>query len=424
MLVILFEMAFLIVGCIQNRTVELKKDVKEGRESKHLSHIDSAYPEIKDTIRLSQIADSLFYVPLQSTDPYKMDGVKKLQLADSFIFIQTPGSDLFMFTMKGKFIRKINDGLTTCFGFDVLEKEQLIFVMSNKKIAIYDYEGRIKKQIRIKQDWEGIGYCIAGIDSSSVAISLWNNGIRTARLMILNTDGKIVKEFPNPETFQSPHLSVRNASAFQRSLFHYQDGIRYHPYYCDTLFALTDTLLKPVFIEKKIFKVPLEHRLEYVGDEETFTSYCVKQQAYATRFFESDRYIFIDYRLGYLEPILPNYLLYDKSTDSLFNYKQELVFKNKSLHFGLYNDYDGGLPFSPAFMSGEYFIQSFSAYYFKEAYTKGRNLDNGHGTEHYEIKSNYPARKERKKPLDDLVKRLNPEDNPVLMIVKLKSLSK
>ncbi|WP_106828464.1 6-bladed beta-propeller [Parabacteroides pacaensis] len=252
--VILFQLGFLIVGCTRNRAVELNQDVEEGKKNEHLIRIDSFYSKIKDTIRLSQITDSLFYVPLQSTDPYKMDGVKKLQLADSFIFIQTPGSDLFMFTMKGKFIRKINDGLTTCFGFDVLEKDHLIFVMSNKKIVIYDYEGKIKKQIRINGDWGGIGYCIAGIDSSSVAISLWNNGIRTARLIILNTDGKIVKEFPNPETFQSPHLSVRNASAFQRSLFHYQDGIRYHPYYCDTLFTLTDNLLKPVFIEKNFLK--------------------------------------------------------------------------------------------------------------------------------------------------------------------------
>jgi hypothetical protein len=185
--------------------------------------------------------------------------------------------------MMGEFLQKITG---ECWGFDVLASERLIYVAYKKNIQ--------------------------AIDTSKIALSIWNNGIESNRLVIIKTDGRIVKAFPNHEKFQSGRSPLVSASRFHRSLFRYNDKIRYHPYYSDSLFSLVNEQLCPIFIENKIFKAPLQYRLEYLGDNEEFKEYCLKNNAYATRFFETSRFLLVTYNLGHIFQILLNYLLYDK----------------------------------------------------------------------------------------------------------------
>jgi hypothetical protein len=329
-----------------------------------------------------------------------------------------------MFDRRGHFVRRITE---ECWGFDVYEPDKLILVAYRKSIKVYNFDGEIiHKKIPLNTETEGIGNFIAAIDSSLIALSIWNHGHESDRLVIIRTDGSIVNTFPNYEKFQSQNPPLVNASRFHRTLFRYQDQIRFHPYYSDTLFTLSNGRLTPVFIEQKLSKVSLERRLEYLGDIDTFERYCQENEAYATRFFESSRFMMVIYNMAQIDQTLPNYLLYDKQTSTLFNYKQQLNFDTGSLHYGIFNDLDGGLPFNPTNISGDFLIESYSAANFIRDYTVGRNLKscNPDGSictiQHYDIKSNRFSDNNRQTVIKHIAYRLKTDDNPVLIIAQLK----
>jgi hypothetical protein len=320
-------------------------------------------------------------------------------------------------------LQKITD---ECRGFDVLESEQLIYVAYDKSIRVYDFRASVRNRISLSDEMSGIGNFIVAIDTGKIALSIWNNGVKSNRLLIIKTDGSIAKTFSQHEKFQSGRSPIVSASRFHRSLFRYNDEIRYHPYYSDTLFSLVNGRLDPVFIENKIFKVPLQHRLEYLGDNKEFEKYCLKNKAYATRFFETSRFMLIAYNLGHIFQTLPNYLLYDKQTLELYDYQQYLIFKNGRYHFGFFNDYDGGLPFNPQYSSGEYLIEAYNAKNFVNDYTRGRDLKecDKNGTvckiQHYDIRSDRYSSIQKKETVEQISKQITADSNPVLIVVKTK----
>jgi hypothetical protein len=385
--------------------------------------LENNYPAIDDTIYISRFVDSLFYIPLGATNGDKIGDVQKVMITDSYIFVHNMMAGLYMFTREGVFLRKITG---ECWGFDVLESAERIYVAYLDYIRTYDFLGNITNaRIPLSDEIYSIGNFIAAIDTGKIALSVWNQGVESNRLVIIKTDGSIVKAFPNHEKFQGKRLPRVGASRFHRSLFRCHNEIRYHPYYSDTLFSLSGEQLKPVFVENKLFKVPQAYRLEYLGDDQEFKTYCSENSAYATRFFETSRFMLVIYNLGHIIMTLPNYLLYDKQTTELYNYRQQLIFRNGRYHFGFFNDYDGGLPFNPTFSSGEYLIEAYNAGRFVREYTGGRDLDCDNDStvctvQHYDIRSDYYSSPSQKEILEQLSKRMTADDNPVLIVAKLK----
>ena len=215
------------------------------------------------------------------------------------------------------------------------------------------------------------------------------------------------------------------ARQFQRTVSRHHNNIFYHPYYSDTLFSLSENRLEPVFIERKIFKTPLENRMEYLGDEKAFFNYFRENEAYTTRIFYSTRYYLVIYNLGMITETLPNYLLYDKVSKQTYNYKQILRFDTGSLHFGFYNDYDGGLPFNPAHLSNELLIETHDPLRFKRFYLNGRDIQscNVNGVcviRHHEVKSGQCDHPERKMTLEHFINQINEDSNPVLIVARIK----
>ena len=384
--------------------------------------------EIIDTIRISQFSDSLFYILLERTEQCKISNIEKVLMTDSLIFVLDINESLFSFDRTGKFLRKIS---SDCWGFDILEDSKLMFIAKRRKIDIYDFSGeRVHQSVRLGPELEGIGNFFAAIDSNTVAISIWNQGIEDNRLVIMSTDGNTLESFPNPEKFNSTSSPLISMAArhFNQTVSRFNNKVYYHPYYSDTLFLLSENKLEPIFIEKKIPKVPLEHRLEYTGNEKVFGDYCINNEKYTTRIFNSKRFYLVIYNLGQISMTLPNYLLYDKITETTYNYKQNLNFITGILHYGFYNDYDGGLAFNPSFFLDEFLIEAHNPLNFKNYYLNGRYIQdcdkNGIcTTNHYQIKSDYCEHPERKTILENFIRLIREDSNPVLIIARLKGIN-
>jgi hypothetical protein len=113
-------------------------------------------------------------------------------------------------------------------------------------------------------------------------------------------------------------------------------------------------------------------------------------------FHETKNQLLVSYKHGMeKDKALLHYAYYDKNTKKLLYFSS-----NK----GIPNDYDGGLEFWPMFQTGNLLYAFYDASLFKEH------------------KKKIPAKgsKEAVQSFDTLCKQVETEDNPILVIVKLK----
>jgi hypothetical protein len=121
---------------------------------------------------------------------------------------------------------------------------------------------------------------------------------------------------------------------------------------------------------------------------------------------ESDKYLWI----GEFKRPKNNVIIVDKkSGESIFIEVQE---KDENILPGLINDIDGGVNFEPK----EYFKENDNEYLV--GWTDAYQLKAYSSSESF--KNSVPELPEKKKELKKLTNNLNENDNPVLMLVKLK----
>lgn len=381
------------------------------------------YPESTDTLKLSQIADTVFYVNI----PYK-GGIEQVQYIDSLIFVQS-GDNILVFNQSNELLYKVPMASTSC--FDLRREVSKFYVYDSFKaneIKEYDFKGNLLRSIRLKTDEKGFyGASFLAVNDSLFAISRLNEGSNENELFFVNGRGKRVGYKRNAEPFVRGSNARTLNEIWPRTLFRTSEGLRYHRCYRDTLFAIEqDMALTPVVIEQKISKVPIEKRLECVGgDEMEYLNYCAENNKYAVRTFDNSRYYIAEYLLGKSSDELPNYMVYDKLTGKLNRVIIDLEhgYDIGQFHFGIFNDYDGGLAFTPMYQSGDYLImlnagraQGWGKDFPKTLYTDGKQIKG----KQYSCKSNVYRTINDKKRADDFFNNLNEKENTMLMIVKLK----
>lgn len=424
----------LIVSCLLfascHRSAKVKLvDLSEGETSFRLDSrilLSVDYPESKDTIRLSHIADTVFYVSLESDN---LKDILQIQYFDSMILVND-FNFIHLFDLLGKHLSKVP---VKSGSFDVLPDLSRFYTYSflSKEICSYDFMGNKIWQTKLKNDESGYyGYSFLAINDSLFVISNTNVGYNPDELLFVNQKGQVIHRIANSNRFSPPVNINSYKRGWRRSLFRACDGLRYHSFYSDTLFSVVNTNITPVVVETKIAKVPLEHRLEYTGEQiSEFAKYCMRENKYATRFLDTSRYLIVDYQFGSLQSSLSNYLIFDKETGLLSRTYNNL---NKGieagfLHFGISNDYDGGLAFEPMFQSGEYLImvnagdsQGALKNKPKQLYWEGRTI----AEEHCECRSNSCLNPVYKAKTDQFFKEKVNDKDMLLMVVKLKSNSK
>lgn len=418
----LFIFFFLLL--IQVSCQSKKEDTKNISE-----HIDSVvilrpdYPESADTLKLSQIADTIFYVNL----PYK-GRIEQIQYLDSMIFVQ--GMDyIFVFNQSIELLYKVSIHSCSCFDLRPEESKFYIYdIFKSNEIKEYNFNGNELRNIRLKTNEKGFyGATFLAVNDSLFAISRLNDGSNENELFFVNGKGRRIGYVKNMEPYVPAGDALTHNEIWPRTLFRTSEGIRYHRCYRDTLFAIEQNMtLRPVLVEQKISKVPIEKRIECVGGDMTeYLDYCYLNNKYAVRIYESSRYYIAEYLEGRSSSNLPNYLVYDKRTGKLSRVENDFSrgFETHQLHFGIFNDYDGALAFTPLYQSGDYLImvnggeaQGRGSNFPKALYKRGKKIEN----EQYPCRSDVYRNIEDKKRADAFFNNLNEENDTMLMIVKLK----
>ena len=377
-----------------------------------------------EKLQLSDYIDDVQYIPLDNA-PALFRRIFQVDFYKDLIAVRDVDRCV-LYDSEGRFISKIGDigkgPGEYLFSSNLKMARDSIFLTDNKFIQIYDLNGSFVRKFE------------PDINSDETLINSWSfindtlllgqipnrNGREENKAVVFNDKGKTIKLFPNWIFLNRDQILYstreRHANIYQLDgKTHFKEIIN------DTLFVLNENLtLDPLYY------FHLGKYGEPVKNRELFeTKVSTDNYIHVINVYESGSYIFIDCDFGIYSPVKRNAPVgegvfrseyYTYSVLGVFDKKKkELVFAepyptdNHFLNKGLYNDFDGGLKFYPQEMINDSTLAMWiDAYIIKNHVVSEA------------FKTSRPKYPEKKKELAELAANLDANDNPVLMLVKLK----
>ena len=383
----IFLLIILFAGCVQPE----KKDILE---------ISPEY-FVDQEITLSDIADDIEYIPLSSETFFPF--ILSPQLTDSLIiFNGGQKKGILEYSRDGSFIREIGSNgrgpgeYKYGHNISIDDKNQKIYIIDQGKFLVYDFKGNLirEKTTSAYNDFSKILYqdnklyLFATLSDNEYFNSPDYWVILDTLENKLSSKKNTTTGFPDSKSAQ---ITTSNLA------YKFDNKIFYWNHYNDTVFELQGTSYKAAYLFKHD-----EYRLtpEITGNRENFGQ---NNHYIIYHLFESQHYIFIHYR----QNRKTQFCIYNKHEDKFINCTSQ---QNQKV--GLINDIDGGMPFPleeiVKLENGEFLISSINAFELKEYVASD------------DFKSSTPKYPEKKKQLEQLANSLDENDNPVLILVKLK----
>jgi hypothetical protein len=350
---------------------------------------------IGNKMDLSEIADDIFYVPLDNRYPISL--IYKIFFTKEAIYLNTRDVGILKFTLDGKLVTKIGSigrgpsEYTNYLNFAVDVNKETVYVKDrHNRIQEYSGNGAFLKTLNIN-DYGGTIELISIFNSKLFVFNSLPYGNAKYNWIILDTLGSLIKTKVRPDPIFDGNYSGRSETYFA------SENLCYWNTYNDTVYAISPELTERAsfLIDNGKFRIPRGYF------KPTDNSY---PHLFIRSIFETEQYFVI------------KYLIVDKEMVALVNKKNQSTyvweFGNYFTKGGIINNIDGGTDFIPSYCftkdGSEYFIGTIEAFKIKTHISS----DTFHNS-----KPKYP---EKKKELEKLANSLKETDNPVLMIVRLK----
>ena len=397
-------------------------------------------------IFISEFVSELEYIPLETSENCLIAGVRSILVTPTHIFAQIhlsvggsvilPGATrCYAFDRNGRFlceIGRVGQGpgeYQSILGLFIDEKSQLLYIETHRTLLEYSYDGVFRRSIRKPQNKNEfpIREVMFVRDNLFIGHSPNYRGNEPYNFVLFNDSGRIIKTFDNHIKFEQTNDGF---STTDQSMppFRVSEYIYVKEYSNDTLYCLNEqNELIPQFVydlgkytyskEKRVRVRSLNGMRVAMKDVLTVPA----GPYYMNRISES---IFFSIS-GELDTNIPTPKgktvrrpngmeeqmrqtpvgIYD-----IVNKKTRLLETDPiSRRVGLINDIDGGMSFWPKYYSSaNELIDFYQVYDMKEILTE--QYFAGH-----EIKNSQAHQK-----LRELLKNLDWEDNPVIVITKLK----
>jgi hypothetical protein len=354
---------------------------------------------VKSEIKISEIGESVQYIPLEFTPP--LNFIIELQIVDDNIFLVSGGGNkgaIYKYDIKGNFLCSVGKTgrgpgeYRYGFMFTVDRKNEKVFVLDKPKILTYSFSGEFLSDFLLPEtepNFDAIRY----FNNKLFLFENIKYGKAKYNWIVLDTSGKI-------ESFKKNSLpQFKSINAFMdKTVSEFNGRINYWNKFNDTIFSVDSEgyIAKYIFDQGDFRVTP-----EVVDNEKYFFGNCFRP----LNIIETEKYLIIKYFMSGREV----YSVLNKE-DNFFKSIEYDSSEVKSK--GFINDIDGGLSLNPFgyFTEGksEYIVSWFFPYELND------HLSND------AFKNSTPKYLEKKKELEKLANSLNENDNPVLMLVKLK----
>jgi hypothetical protein len=373
-----------------------------------------AHLENIQQINLSEIANEIRYVSLETRDDIFVSDISNFYVSDKHIIAKDKES-LILFDRAGKFISKFGSkgrgpGEYQFISNLFIENEEMIFFNSGNDLFEFDTDGNfIKKYANILivdekypiQNWRMINdsLLIGNVDNMTGKIEY--------KALIINKNGEIIRAFKNYDLLQS--TGSRVYGGYSR-IFEFGNTIYFKELFNDTLFVLdSEYKLIPKFVfNLRDYGVPNSARVKFppvTNNYLTISDIALTESLMVIR-------LRLGNNLASTGPLSGNstnaVCIFNKDTGELTFCKpsdeEEAIFP-----LGINNDLDGGPRFNPDKMVNDsIMLMSISAKQLRD-YVASQ-----------EFRMNKAKYMEWKQYLIELASGLTDYDNPVLMFVRFK----
>ena len=375
----------------------------------------------------SDYFSSIELIPLETKKECLLDvfPYHRIVLNDNFIFMWGK-SRLFTFDRSGSFLNQIGERgqgpgeyqYPTNYFFN--PDKPAICVEDYQKIIEYDFNGNFissfKKLMMGNFPLSNFSYAGDGLFITTVRY----DGENRYKYCLVNQNGDTVKCFPN-------HIFYNQVEKFSltydRSLppIRVDDRLYLQDYINDTLYVLANSDLQPTYVfgfgEYSLPKERLETRQSSIKYHNTFSFGVASGSLVGTSKFFFYHIVVPDLfprpkTKPEYNPILNEYMSGGRMVYGIYDIEQKTnILLDTDQHFqkGIINDLNGGLPFIPRYYAGNGLVADvWSAMDMKDILTEKYFASQ-------EIKDT-KAHQE----LKELLKNLKDDDNPVVVIAKLK----
>ena len=350
---------------------------------------------INREITLSEISTSLTYVPLDNTVLFKH--INKMLITSEFIFISGYPIGLVRYDINGTFrnqIGKVGNGPGEYrYGnkFSVDTQNSLIYILDMDEILVYDFDGKFIRSIQL----EGINTRLDDIVYANSMLFISEGismGFGEFDWLVLDVSGKIISKKYN----RIPQFTSRWGG--HGRMFKFKRDVYYFNSYNDTIFKISDATFNPAYLfSNGDFRRP-RHDTENLFNYYDPLTFCM-----------SEKYLFQWY---YFNKSFHTGI-YDKKKGELYSVNNLKDSENGGWHSpGIINDIDGGWPFPPLISFLKDDSEFLSGWIFAHEFTSSTNSKWYHNPN--------SGLTEKKKILKELVMKVDENDNPIIMIVKLK----
>jgi hypothetical protein len=347
-------------------------------------------------IQLSEYAEDVQYIPLSFEIPIK--SIRAIDFCDNFIFIGTGTEGMLVYNNDGSLYKKIgNKGrgpgeYYSVNSFSIDPKNKLVYLLDagpSAKIMVYTFNGVFKYEFS-NAHLNGVFQKIVFQNERLYLFEIVIAGSATYDWVEIDLHGEVISKKIN----SIPKFSTM-ATLMINPIYLFNGGIGYWNQYNDTIFCIKNSKNSA-----RLFFAKGEHRLPFDNNIDLSNFFL------PINIVESNNYIWIvEFNRPKNEVIIIDK---NKGSSKLVN-----SIKNKDTVLpGIFNDLDGGGNFEPRSYNNsdgdEYLVGWVEAYQLKanvasETFNK--------------TTAKYP---EKKKELKKLANGLTENDNPVLMLVKLK----
>jgi len=253
----------------------------------------------KREVPLSEIAESVEYIPLENNKESMLGSIMDVQLTSDYIFVKHNGSRLLtLFDRNGKFIRHIGKegrgpkeyGLMRIFSLD--EKNKLIYIHTNwtRKILVYNFDGEYVNTIKL--DGFDRVQMVWAHDSVLVSFSEPSMGTESFVFMETNFNGDTLQTTPNHLFWEKKGENSFMVSYWGRNNFYLANNkLHMKGWYNDTVYSYNDEnkIVPKFLVDLKEHKIP-----DDLIPEKTIEKPLPKE-CYWTGLNESANYIFVRY---------------------------------------------------------------------------------------------------------------------------------
>ncbi len=354
-----------------------------------------------DQFTFSDIADDISYVPLDDTLTIGL--IYSIKITPNSIYISTQNLGILLFDKEGNFIRIIAGKgrgpgeLTSGVHFAVDEKNENVYALEDDKVKVYSREGSFINNFSTKEYFVGRANDIEKLGPYLFFPDYGTYGEFKNKWVILDTLGNFITVKEN--SIHSQGFMVPG------NIYKFQDKLFYSNCLDDTIFSISSDLkVQAAYLfAKGNFRWPKDFVSTIESIYNTFR---------CGSMFETKHFIFIEYGYRNISAILK----IDKRTKDIYQgYEKHQKGIVDHTPFIL-NDLDGGIPYRSEPTNfyyynendREYIINIINPFELKDRIASD------------DFKNSTPKYPEKKKALEQLANSLDENDNPVLMLLKLK----